>query len=132
MCVTVCPTGATYARPDGIVTIDPHRCIGCRYCMAACPYDVRYVDPLLNIVQKCNWCEHRVDAGLLPSCVEACPMGALWFGDMNDPQSIVSKLISENPVAVMKPEKDTGPHVFYIRADRQVLEARGGAPWKRE
>lgn len=132
VCVTVCPTKASYRREDGIVLIDPHRCIGCRYCMAACPYDVRYVNPLKRIVQKCDFCVHRIDAGIPPACVEACPVNARIFGDLNDPNSDIAKLIATNPVNVLKPEMATKPHIFYIGADMEVMEAKGGAPWIQE
>ena len=75
-CVTVCPTKASFKRKDGIVIIDPHTCIGCGYCMMACPYAVRYIHPIQKIVQKCSFCSHRIDAGLKPACVEACATGA--------------------------------------------------------
>ena len=129
VCVTVCPTKASYRREDGIVLIDPHRCIGCRYCMSACPYDVRYVNPLKRIVQKCDFCVHRIDADLLPACVEACPVGARIFGDLNDPNSEIARLMATHPVQVLKPEMATKPQVFYIDADLEVMEAKGGAPW---
>ena len=129
VCVTVCPTKASYRREDGIVLIDPHRCIGCRYCMSACPYDVRYVNPLKRIVQKCDFCVHRIDADLLPACVEACPVGARIFGDLNDPNSEIARLMATHPVQVLKPEMATKPQVFYIDADVEVMEAKGGAPW---
>jgi len=132
ICVTVCPTKASHQREDGIVLVDPHKCIGCRYCMAACPYDVRYVSPLLHIVQKCDWCSHRVDAGLKPACVEACPADARVFGDLNDPDSAISKLIAINTTQVLKPDMGTHPQVFYINADIDAIDARGGAPWMSE
>ncbi len=130
VCATVCPTKASYRREDGIVLINPHLCIGCRYCMAACPYDVRYVNPLKKIVQKCDFCVHRIDAGLAPACVEACPVGAMLFGDMHDPASEIARLVATHPIQVVKPEMATKPHVFYINADLEVMDAKGGAPWK--
>jgi len=75
VCVSVCPVKATYQREDGIVLVDPHRCIGCQYCKAACPYEVRYLHPQKKIISKCFFCHHRLDAGQLPACVEACPTG---------------------------------------------------------
>lgn len=125
ICIRNCPTKATFARDDGIVMVDPHRCIGCKYCIASCPYDVRYLSPNKKIVQKCQWCHHRVDAGLLPACVNTCPTGALIFGDTNDPSSDVSKLLARNPVTVLKPGKDTLPQVFYIGADEAAMAATG-------
>lgn len=104
---------------------DPHRCIGCKGCMAACPYDVRYVNPLKGIVEKCTWCHHRVDVGLEPACVNSCPTRALIFGDINDPQSEIAKVLATNPVQVLKPEKDTLPHVFYIAADSVAMRTYG-------
>lgn len=124
ICVTVCPVRANRKRPDGIVTTDPHRCVACRYCMAACPYEVRYVNQFKKIVQKCNWCDHRVDEGLLPSCVLACPTGARVFGDINDPSSEIFKLISENPVQVIMPEMGTDPHVYYIGLDEEAIKIK--------
>lgn len=132
ICVRNCPTQATFRREDGIVMQDPHRCIGCKYCMASCPYDVRYVDSLKKIVQKCTWCHHRVDAGLDPACVNACPTSALVFGDLNDPESKISKLLASNAVQVLKPEKDTRPHVFYIDADEVAMKSTGGGNRKEE
>lgn len=124
ICVTVCPVVASIQRPDGIVYIDPHRCIGCRYCMAACPYGVRYINPQTGIAEKCYWCHHRVDAGLEPACVAACPMSALIFGDLNDPDSEIAKAVAENAVQVIKPEMGTEPHAFYIGLDITAVEAK--------
>jgi len=121
ICTRNCPTRATYQREDGIVEIDQHRCIGCKYCIASCPYDVRYYNPLKNIVQKCYWCQHRVDAGLLPACVEGCPTRAMVFGDMNDPRSEVSKLLASSPTQVLKKEMQTEPAVYYIGADEIAM-----------
>jgi len=132
VCVTVCPTKASYKRKDGIVLIDPHRCIGCRYCMAACPYDVRYVNPLKRIVQKCDFCVHRIEVVIPPACVVACPVNARIFGDLNDPNSEIARLMATHPVQVLKPEMATKPQVFYIDADMEVVEAKGGAPWIQE
>ena len=124
ICVTVCPVNAGIKRPDGIVYIDPHRCIGCRYCMASCPYGVRYIHPTKKIAEKCCWCHHRVDAGLEPACVEACPTGALLFGDLNDPESEISKAVAQNAVQVIKPESGTEPQTFYIGLDIESVEAK--------
>ena len=116
-CVTVCPTKASVRRKDGIVIIDPHRCVGCRHCMAACPYAVRYINPLLGIAQKCDWCSKSVDAGLEPACVVNCPTGAIIFGDLNDQQSRISTLINKFPTARLKVDMGTRPRVFYIGLD---------------
>jgi len=124
ICVTVCPVNANRIEENGIISTDPHRCVACRYCMAACPYEVRYVHPIKKFVEKCNWCLHRVKVGLLPACVEACPAEARIFGDMNDPKSDVSKLLAKHPVQVIKPEIGTEPHVFYINLDNDAIEKK--------
>jgi tetrathionate reductase subunit B len=123
ICVTVCPTGASFKRKDGIVMIDPHKCIGCRYCMAACPYAARHLDPVMNIVQKCSFCSHRVDAGLRPACVESCPTGALVFGNLDAPGDDVAVLCSSKPVQRIKPESGTGPNVCYVGLDGDAVSA---------
>ena len=124
ICVTVCPVKASIQRPDGIVYVDPHRCIGCRYCMASCPYGVRHINPLNKIVEKCFWCHHRVDAGLEPACVLACPTGAILFGDSNDPKSQISKALAENAVQVIKAEMGTDPRAYYIGLDQEVVDTK--------
>lgn len=117
-CVSVCPTDATYKRKeDGIVVVDPDICIGCKYCMQACPYDARFLNHETGAVEKCDFCIHRVSQGLEPACVEACPSRARIFGDLNDPESEISRAIASNPVTVLRPEKGTKPNVFYIAAD---------------
>ena len=137
-CVEVCPTGASYQREDGIVLIDQDKCIGCRYCMVACPYNARYFDfggnetyfpemeltPLeaarqegraTGTVSKCTMCVDRIDAGEEPACVATCPTYARIFGDLDDPESEVSKLIAEHGAMPLHPELGTNPSVFYIR-----------------
>ena len=122
ICVTVCPVKASYRRRDGIVLVDPHRCIGCRYCMAVCPYDARYVNPRVNIVEKCYWCDHRVDQGLKPACVRSCSTQARIFGDLNDPGSEIGRLLVSSPAQVIKPEMGTYPKVFYVEANLDALK----------
>jgi len=118
ICVSVCPTGATWKREeDGIVVIDKDICIGCKYCVQACPYDMRFVNEDTGTADKCDFCIHRVSQGLEPACVEACPSRARIFGDINDPESEVSKLIATNPVTVLRPAMGTEPNVYYIGAD---------------
>jgi molybdopterin-containing oxidoreductase family iron-sulfur binding subunit len=129
-CVRVCPTQATFRRDDGIVMMDYHRCIGCRYCIAACPYGSRsfnWRDPRTHIenlyenfptrtkgvVEKCNFCAERLVRGLPPACVEACPEKALAFGDLNDPASTVREVLRKNYTIRRKPELGTNPEVFY-------------------
>ncbi len=130
-CVRVCPTQATWKREDGIVMMDWHRCIGCRYCMAACPYGSRsfnWVDPrsrlasmnpdfptrTKGIVEKCNFCEERLAKGQPLACVEACPQNAMVFGNLNDPQSPVRRLLRSRYSIRRKPELGTRPQVYYM------------------
>ena len=113
-CVRVCPVGALYKREDGMVLRDYTRCIGCRYCMNACPYGTNYINPVTRTADKCTFCVHRVDLGIVPACVNACPTRARIWGDIYDPESEVSKLIATNPVTVLKPDQGTFPSVFYI------------------
>jgi Fe-S-cluster-containing dehydrogenase component len=98
--------------------------------MAACPYDVRYVDPLKKIVSKCFFCHHRIDAGLKPACVETCPANALTFGNIYDPKSEVARLISTNSVVVLKQQLGTYPSVFYIDLDMDLADPLRGSEHK--
>ena len=125
ICTTVCPVKATYKRPeDGIVMINPHRCIGCRYCMAACPYNVRFISPRYNIVEKCDFCQKLIDQGQTPACVAACPTGAMVFGDLNDPNAEITRLVSTSPVQVIKPEMGTYPQTYYMDMDLDIVGAK--------
>jgi Fe-S-cluster-containing dehydrogenase component/formate-dependent nitrite reductase membrane component NrfD len=121
-CVKICPTEALFKRDDGIVDFDNERCIGCKACMQACPYDAIYLDAETNTAAKCNFCAHRVDEGLEPACVVVCPTHSIWVGDLDDPTSGIARLVNENPVQVRSPEQNTGPNVFYLGADRAVLD----------
>ena len=116
-CIPVCPVGATFQRKDGIVVVDGERCVGCGYCVQACPYDARFINHDTGKADKCTFCAHRVDAGLLPACVETCVGGARIFGDLNDPASQVRQLVDQHKVKVLKPEMGTRPHVFYLGLD---------------
>ncbi|MBK5206545.1 MAG: 4Fe-4S binding protein, partial [Polaromonas sp.] len=118
-CIPVCPVGATFQRKDGIVVVDGDRCVGCAYCVQACPYDARFINHDTGKADKCTFCAHRVDAGLLPACVETCVGGARIFGDLNDPKSQVRQLVDQNKIKVLKPEMGTQPHVFYLALDER-------------
>lgn len=143
-CVPVCPVNATWKREDGIVVVDYNACIGCRYCVVACPYSARYFDfgesytdgtpgkqsyeevpapeygrswsegAVEGVVRKCQFCIHRLDAGMLPACVSTCIGGATYFGDKNDPDSMVSELIASPRVMRLKEEQGTDPKVYYL------------------
>jgi Fe-S-cluster-containing dehydrogenase component/formate-dependent nitrite reductase membrane component NrfD len=124
-CVQICPTNALFKRDDGIVDFDGDSCIGCKSCMQACPYDAIYIDAESNTAAKCNFCAHRVDAGLEPACVTVCPTHSIWVGDLHDEDSGISRLIAENDTMVRAPEQGTGPNVFYLGADRAALDPLG-------
>jgi Fe-S-cluster-containing dehydrogenase component len=130
-CVRVCPTQATWKRDDGIVMMDWHRCIGCRYCIAACPYGSRsfnWQDPrpaiatinpdfptrTKGVVEKCNFCEERLAQSQMPACVEACEQKAIVFGDLQDPKSAPRQLLRTRFAIQREPELGTGPSVYYL------------------
>lgn len=120
-CVRICPTGAMYQRDDGIVEFDTDACIGCKACTQACPYDAIYIDPETHTAAKCHYCSHRVDVGLEPACVVVCPEHAIIAGDLDDPQSEISRKVARNNVTVRKPEQGTAPKVFYIEGNDIAL-----------
>lgn len=115
-CVKVCPVQATYQREDGIVMVDNKRCVACAYCVQACPYDARFINEETLTADKCTFCAHRLEQGLLPACVETCVGGARIIGDLNNPSSEINRLLVEHKdeIKVLKPEENTKPHVFYI------------------
>ncbi|HKI99666.1 MAG TPA: 4Fe-4S dicluster domain-containing protein [bacterium] len=120
-CVEICPVRSLYVREDGIVDFDRERCIGCKACMQACPYDALHIDPNTHTSTKCNYCAHRIDRGLEPACVIVCPVHAIISGDIDDPGSEIGHLLNRTPVAVRKPEKDTHPKLFYVESDASAL-----------
>ncbi len=120
-CVSICPTRSLFYRTDGIVDFDNAHCIGCKACMAACPYDALYIDPGSGTAAKCNYCAHKVERGIEPPCVTVCPEQAIIAGDTHNPDAFISELLLTQPVTVRKPEKETRPKVFYIEGDRSVL-----------
>jgi Fe-S-cluster-containing dehydrogenase component/formate-dependent nitrite reductase membrane component NrfD len=120
-CVEICPVTALYTRSDGIVDFDNRRCIGCKACTQACPYDALYMEPDNHTASKCNYCTHRVDIGLEPACVVVCPEHAIISGDMDNPETEISKLLARETVSVRKPEKGTNPKLFYIDGDKVSL-----------
>lgn len=121
-CVEACPTAAMHRRPDGIVDFDKSICIGCKACIAACPYDAIFINPDDHSAEKCNLCAHRLDVGLEPACVVVCPTQAILVGDMHDPSSAVAEIIHRDAVTVRRPEKGTRPKLFYKGADQVTLD----------
>ena len=120
-CVTICPTAALFRRKDGIVDFDGDRCIGCKSCMQACPYDALYIDPFTQTAAKCHYCAHRVEVGLEPACVIVCPEQAIIAGDLDDPRTKIARLVATEQMQVRKPEQGTRPKVFYLGADGAAL-----------
>jgi Fe-S-cluster-containing dehydrogenase component len=121
-CVAACPTSAMYRRSDGVVDFDKDVCIGCKACIAACPYDAIFINPEDHSAEKCNFCAHRLDVGLEPACVVVCPTQAILVGDLNEPTSRVAEVVGREPVAVRRPEKETRPKVFYRGAHQATLD----------
>jgi len=121
-CVTACPTSAMHQRPDGIVDFDKSVCIGCKACIAACPYDAIFINPEDHSAEKCNFCAHRLDVGLEPACVVVCPTEAILVGDLHDPSSRVAEIVQREPVTVRRPEKATRPKLFYKGAHQATLD----------
>ena len=120
-CVTICPVTAMYQRKDGIVDFSAERCIGCKACMQACPYDSIYIDPDKGTAAKCHFCAHRTEVGLEPSCVVVCPEHAIIAGDLDAADGELAQLLAREPVRVRKPEQGTRPKLYYIDADESAI-----------
>ena len=126
-CVRICPTRALFKRRDGIVDLHGDRCIGCRACMEACPYDQLFIDPNTHTAEKCNFCANRVENKLLPACVSVCPTECRIFGDLDDPASEVARIAQREAFMVRKPEKGTGPRVLYLGAEDGAIRPESAA-----
>ncbi len=120
-CIEICPTRALFRRRDGIVDFAGDNCIGCKSCMQACPYDALYIDPRTQTAAKCNYCAHRVEAGIEPACVIVCPEQAIIAGDLDDPGSKISRIVATEKVSMRKPEKGTRPKLFYAGIEEDLL-----------
>ncbi|TKJ39130.1 tetrathionate reductase [candidate division LCP-89 bacterium B3_LCP] len=113
-CVFVCPCGASYVEEGtGTVLVHNEKCTGCKACIAACPYDARFINPA-GFADKCTFCDHRVKDGLLPGCATTCPTKAINFGDLDQPGSHLHKLMHDRSVKSLKPSAGTGPNVYYL------------------
>src|ERR1051326_3593857 len=120
-CIEICPTHSLFRRSDGIVDFDNRRCIGCKSCMQACPYDALYIDPNNNTAAKCNFCAHRVEKNLEPACVIVCPTQAILAGDLDDANSKTGVVIANRSTSVRKPEKATLPKLHYVGIHDDLL-----------
>ncbi|MBI5648202.1 MAG: 4Fe-4S dicluster domain-containing protein [Ignavibacteriae bacterium] len=119
-CTQVCPVGATFHSPDGVVLIDKEHCLGCGYCVQACPYGCRYIDHSRGTADKCTFCYHRIHRGESPACVMACPRGARVFGNLKDPESPIIRTLHERRYGILKPDLGTNPKCFYVGLDMEV------------
>ena len=121
-CTTICPTTALFTREDGIVDFDDERCIGCKSCMQACPYDALYIDPNKGTAAKCNYCAHRIENSYEPACVIVCPTESIISGDLDNPNSKIAKLVATQETTVRKPEAGVVPNVYYVKASEDMLD----------
>jgi len=121
-CTQVCPVGATFDTPDGVVLVDPNYCIGCGFCIQACPYGCRFLSPVTRTAEKCTLCYHRITRGLKPACVEICPTQARVFGDLMNPvpDDPLQAFVRNNKVNTLKPHLGTKPRVLYANLDKEV------------
>jgi tetrathionate reductase subunit B len=120
-CTQVCPVGASYHSPDGVVLVDRKHCIGCGYCVQACPYGCRYIRHDLGTADKCTLCYHRIHHGLSTACVQACPRKARICGNLKDPENPVSEVLHSRRYSILKPDMATNPKCYYIGLDLEVI-----------
>jgi Fe-S-cluster-containing dehydrogenase component len=119
-CIQVCPVGASYRTKDGMVLVDAQRCIGCAYCVQACPYGSRFLNPITETAEKCTWCYHRVTKGLKPACVEVCPTGTRQLGDLKKENDPVRHAIEHERIGILQGHLLTEPQAFYLHLDKEV------------
>jgi tetrathionate reductase subunit B len=119
-CEQVCPVGATYRSPEGVVLVDEKYCIGCRYCVQACPYGCRFIHPVKKVANKCTLCYHRLKKNLAPACMEVCPTGARFYGNLRDKNSEIVKFLKEHTTQVLRPNLNTGSKLFYNALSSEV------------
>ncbi len=120
-CTQVCPVGATFESPEGVALVDEKYCIGCAYCVQACPYGCRYIHPEKKTADKCTLCYHRIQKGIDPACMEICPTSARIYGNLNDKDSELVKFMKENNTHVLKPHLNTGSKLFYNALRSEVI-----------
>jgi tetrathionate reductase subunit B len=119
-CTQVCPVGATFDGPDGVVLVDSTYCLGCRYCIQACPYGCRFLHPTKHTAEKCTLCYHRITKGLTTACCENCPTGARQLADLKNPNDPIHEFLKTHSVQVLKPSMATGAKAFYHDLDGSV------------
>jgi len=119
-CVQLCPVGASYRTKDGVILVDEKRCIGCGYCVQACPYGSRFIHPVSHTASKCTLCYHRITRGLKQACVQACPVGARRLGDKKNVDDEVAKIIATEPVQILQPELLTKPNCYYLGLSKEA------------
>ncbi len=119
-CTQVCPVGATFESPDGVALVDEKYCIGCGYCVQACPYGCRYIHPEKKTADKCTLCYHRLKKGIDPACMEICPTTARIYGDLNDKESDLVRFLKEHNCQILKPHMNTGAKLFYNALNLEV------------
>ncbi len=119
-CTQVCPVGATFETEDGITLIDQDYCIGCAYCVQACPYGCRYIHPEKKVADKCTFCYHRLKKGLAPACMEVCPTGARIYGDLREKGGVMYTFLKEHNCQVLKPHLNTGSKLHYNGLTEEV------------
>lgn len=127
-CVTICPTAALKRRSDGIVALDPDACVGCKACLAACPYDALFIHPETRTAEKCDLCAHRLDQGLEPACALACPTGAIRVGDLDVADSPIAREIAAGDLRTRRPELGTRPRLHYRGARSITLDPLAARP----
>ena len=119
-CTQVCPVGASFHSPDGVVLIDRSRCVGCGYCVQACPYGCRYIDHDLGTADKCTLCYHRLHRNLTTACATACPRQARICGDLKEPHSTIRRVLDQRRYGLLKPDMGTDPKCYYLGLDLEV------------
>ena len=119
-CTQVCPVGATFDSPEGVVLVDSKYCLGCRYCIQACPYGCRFLNPTTHTAEKCTLCYHRITKGLTTACCENCPTGARQLVDLKNPNDSIHEFLKTHSVQVLKPHLATGAKVYYNALDGSV------------
>jgi Fe-S-cluster-containing dehydrogenase component len=119
-CTQVCPVGATFRSIDGVVLVDEKYCLGCRYCIQACPYGCRFLHPAKHTAEKCSLCYHRITKGLTTACCESCPTGARQLADLKNPKDPIHEYLKTHSVQVLKPHLATGAKVYYHDLDGSV------------